>query len=91
MNLIEFIEHRKEIKKPMTARAVKMLEKKLSRLQVQGYDPDLVLERSMINGWQDVYPHDSCKYQKQGFIEKHMDTSWADDFRKSEILPERVN
>lgn len=73
----DFIGHRKDIKKPMTDRAVNMLYKKLQRLELQGYCPSLLIERSMINGWQDVFPHDSCK-KNQSWIDKVTDKSWRE-------------
>jgi hypothetical protein len=73
----EFIEHRKELKRPMTPRAIKMFTAKLYRLESQGYCPFLLIERSVIGGWPSVYEHDSCKKSTQGFIAKVTDISWA--------------
>jgi len=80
--LQQFIEHRKDDKKkPMSERAVKMLVNKLHRYALQGHCPNLLLERSIINNWQDVYPSDETLLKKKkedmGFIERHTDTSWA--------------
>ena len=73
-----FIDARKEdVKKPITPRAIEMLLKKLHRLEAQGHCPNLLLERSIINGWQDVYPDDSTK-RAQSFIGVHTDRSWRD-------------
>lgn len=77
----EFTEARKEIKKPMTDRAKRMLVRKLERLEAQGYCSTLLMERSIINGWQDVFPHESCKkvqLKVMGFIEKHTDKKWRE-------------
>ena len=73
----DFIGNRQDMKKPMSPRAIKMLSNKLIRLESQGYCPDLLIERSIINGWQDVFPHDSCKKSAQGFIARVTDISWA--------------
>lgn len=75
----EFVEHRKDIKKPMTDRAIKMLQRKLDRLEAQGYSPELLLEEAMINGWQSVYPKDSCKKEQVGWIEQKTSQDWATD------------
>jgi hypothetical protein len=75
-----FVDHRKlDKKKPITARGVDMLIRKLSRLEADGHCPNLLLERAIINGWQDVYPDDSTKLVKESFISKHTDRSWRDD------------
>ncbi len=66
-----------DIKKPMTARSLKMLINKLARLEAQGHCPNLLLERSIISGWQDVYPDDSTLITNRGFIATHSDRSWA--------------
>ena len=76
----EFVGSRQDLKKPMSDRAKKMLTNKLLRMEAMGYCPTLLMERSIINGWQDVYTHESClKNQPQavGFIERVTDRSWA--------------
>jgi len=80
--LESFTDHRRiDKKKPMSARAVDMLIKKLSRLESDGYCPNLLLERSIINGWQDVFANDSCKkVNEQSFMDKHTDKSWREGF-----------
>ena len=55
--MFDFIEHRKEIKKPFTARGLKMMIKKLSELS--GGDSKTavkIMEQSIANGWQGVFP-----------------------------------
>lgn len=54
----EFIEHRKEIRKPMTDRAQRMMLRKLTRMVEAGMDANQCIEESILNGWQNVYP---CK------------------------------
>jgi len=74
-----FVEARKlDIKKPISARGVDMLIRKLSRLEAEGHCPNLLLERAIINGWQDVYPDDSTKAVKDSFVATHTDRHWAD-------------
>jgi len=77
-----FVQARKlDIKKPISARGVDMLIRKLSRMEADGYCPNLLLERSIINGWQDVFAHDSCKpvEKAQSFVDLHTDKSWRPD------------
>lgn len=72
-----FVDMRVEdAKKPISQRGVTMLIAKLSRLEQQGHCPNLLLERSIINGWQDVYPDDSTK-RIGTFTDMHSDRSWA--------------
>lgn len=50
-----FIEHRKAMKKPLTALAARMVAKKLD-----GHpNPDAVVEDSIANGWQGIFPERS--------------------------------
>jgi hypothetical protein len=58
-----FVEMRKSMGKgiPFTDRAASLIILQLGRLQLQGYDPNLCLDRSVMNGWRGVFPHDSCK------------------------------
>lgn len=51
-----FVEMRKEIKKPLTSRAMVLIVKRLDALRKEGCDPGEVLDRSTRNSWRDVYP-----------------------------------
>ena len=76
--LESFVEARKlDIKKPISARGIDMLIRKLSRLEQEGHCPNLLLERAIIQGWQDVYADDSTK-RVESFIALHTDKSWRD-------------
>lgn len=54
--LSDFINHRKSIKKPMTDRAVELLLTKLKKLSAKPEEQIRILNQSILNGWQDVYP-----------------------------------
>lgn len=54
--LEQFLEMRKEIKKPMTGNAVKRLTTKLDGLATTDNEKIAILEESIINGWQSVWP-----------------------------------
>lgn len=79
-NLLQsFIDMRQEKGKPITQRGLNCLIVKLSRLEQQGHCPNLLLERSIINGdkgWSDVYP-DETTLKPVSFASKHTDRSWA--------------
>lgn len=53
--LIAFIKMRKTIKKPMTTHAFELLIKKLSKMSSNIDIQIQMLERSILNGWQDIY------------------------------------
>jgi hypothetical protein len=53
--LIEFVKMRKSIKKPMTTHALELLIKKLNKITMDIDIQILILEKSILNGWQDVY------------------------------------
>ena len=53
---MEYVEMRKEIKKPMSGRAVKMAVKKLEELKAEGHDPQKVLEQSIFRSWAGLFP-----------------------------------
>ena len=61
-----FIQHRKEIKKPLTPHARDLIIKKLSDFNSRGLDANKALENSIINGWQGVFEprRDKNNYQK---------------------------
>jgi len=52
----DFVQHRKEIKKPLTAVAQKRMRMRLERFLQEGQDVNALLEKSILNGWQDVWP-----------------------------------
>lgn len=82
--LQSFIDMREEKKKPITQRGLDMLIKKLARLEKQGHCPNLLLERSIINGdkgWSDVYPDQTTLKQPESFIAMHTEKSWADGLK----------
>jgi hypothetical protein len=51
-----FVEMRKKIRKPMTERAEELIRRELRKLAAEGHDPVEVLDQSIRNSWQDVYP-----------------------------------
>lgn len=53
--LIAFIKMRKTIKKPMTTHAFELLIKKLNKISSNIDIQIQMLERSILNGWQDIY------------------------------------
>jgi len=75
-----FSELRIELKKPLTERALNMLMRKLDRLQAEGHCPNLLLERSIVNGWQDVWPDSTTMMQKKSFAAMHTDREWRESF-----------
>ena len=52
---LDFVQHRKEIKKPMTDTAKRRMLKKLYEMGQAGEPIAQCMERSMVNGWADVY------------------------------------
>lgn len=54
--LESYLEHRKKIKKPMTEKAIKLLLDKLDKLASNDTDKVAILEQSIFNGWQGVFP-----------------------------------
>lgn len=51
-----YVAMRKQLKKPLTARAEKMAIAKLLELKEQGQDVEKVLEQSEFNCWQGLFP-----------------------------------
>lgn len=51
-----FVEMRKRLRFPLTARAATLIFHELEKLRTKGHDPTTVLDQSTRNGWRDVYP-----------------------------------
>lgn len=52
----EFIVFRKKIKKPMTDHAVKLMISKLNKLASSTAEQIEILNQSILNGWQGIFP-----------------------------------
>jgi len=59
-----FLAMRVKIKKPATDYAQRLLVKKLAQFVADGHDPLVVLERSITNGWQDLYAPQGAQRQQ---------------------------
>lgn len=60
----EFLEHRRQIKKPMTALAEKKMLNSLAKHQANGYSIEKLLNRSIEGGWQNIFLDASCLDKK---------------------------
>lgn len=58
----DFLEMRKKKKIPFTERAIKLLIKKLTEFNDNGFDPNKSLESSIISGWTGVFPYRGDNY-----------------------------
>lgn len=54
--IISFVEHRKQIKKPMSERAIQLLISKLNKLSSDIVTQIEILNQSILNGWQGIFP-----------------------------------
>lgn len=54
--IIAFIDYRKKIKKPMTDRAIQLLLNKLNELSPNVKEQIEILNQSVLNGWQGIFP-----------------------------------
>ena len=71
-----FAEHRKKLKKPMTGRAKELLLSKLSKMARTEQEQIAILDQSIVNGWQGVFPLGGDRKQKQA---KQSAADMADD------------
>lgn len=74
--IYEFIKMRKTIKKPMTTIAVKRLINKLNKLSNNEKEKILILDKSIFNSWQDIYP---LKLGDKQDIEYEHELTYTDD------------
>lgn len=51
-----YLEMRKKIKRPMTSRAIQLAISTLDKLRNEGYDVGAVLDQSIMNSWQGLFP-----------------------------------
>ena len=80
--IVSFMEFRKSIKKPMTDRAVDLLVKKLKGLTPSVHEQVEIINQSIMNGWQGVFPlkNDQAQAIKQATYQKQTKADELDDF-----------
>lgn len=64
--LAAFAEHRKKLKKPMTDRAKELMLSKLSKMARTEQEQIAILNQSIMNGWQGVFPLGGDKHDTGG-------------------------
>ena len=57
----EWVEYRKEIGKEASERSLRMALKRLGRLELLGYCPNLLIEYAIEHEWQGIHANDDCK------------------------------
>lgn len=80
--IVSFMEFRKSIKKPMTDRAVDLVVKKLKDLTPSVHEQVEIINQSIMNGWQGVFPlnNERTKAIRQTTTQKHTKADELDDF-----------
>lgn len=79
-----YLEMRKKIKKPMTERAVKLQINELTKLKKQGHDPGKVLDQSVRNSWQGLFPLKEGE-KKEPVVKKNPRREKVEDFIREEM------
>ena len=74
-----YLAMRKEIKKPATAFAQKLLFKKLLKMLNDGEDLEKVLEGSIVNNWTDVYPVRKDSVSKGVITTRNAAIDWLEE------------
>lgn len=71
---LDYIDFRKKIKKPMTDRAIELAISKLDNLSKGDNDTAIqILEQSILNGWQALYPLKGSEQKQEKSIEDYVD------------------
>jgi hypothetical protein len=64
-----YLEMRRRIRKPMTGYAMKLAVKRLEKLKAAGEEARAVLEQSIMNSWQGLFPVKDRQSSRFGFID----------------------
>lgn len=62
----DFLEMRKKIKKPATDNAIKLLISKIEKFHQQGMSVTAIIQNSLVNNWQDLFPEKE-QSKKKGY------------------------
>jgi len=77
--ILEFIEFRKQLKKPMTERAVQLMIAKLNKLSTNVEEQIEIVNQSILNGWQGIFPLSNSNNNNQSNrkpIREEVKPSW---------------
>ena len=70
---ISFIEFRKKIRKPMTEKAIQLMLDKLNQMSADVTEQIEILNQSVLNGWQGIYPIKQEKQANQSYYSSRME------------------
>ena len=82
--LNDFIKMRKAIKKPLTDRALKILLNKLKKITSSEEEMQVVIDRSILNSWQDVY--ELKPEEKKKFIQTQKEEEYVEVYSEEEFF-----
>jgi hypothetical protein len=63
-----FVEYRRQMKKPLTELMAKANIETLSELRSQGQDPRAVINQTIASGWSGLFPVNGGKKKPTGFV-----------------------
>lgn len=89
ITLNDFIEMRKAIKKPLTDKALVLLKNKLNGITTNEEEQIKILEQSILNNWQSVFPL-KTDLPKKSFNTTNQRETEADQLAKQRELVERL-
>lgn len=59
-----FVQHRKDIRKPLTANAAELAIAELEKLKAQGHEPAAVINQSIVSRWAGLFPLKGASHAK---------------------------
>jgi len=74
--ILEFIEFRKQLKKPMTERAIQLMIAKLNKLSTNVQEQIEIVNQSILNGWQGIFPLSNNNQSNRKPIREEVKPSW---------------
>ena len=78
--IIDFVEYRKGIKKPMTEKAVSLLISKLNKLSGSIPEQIEILNQSIVNGWQGIFPLKKAASGRTEIVPSYIKKNSFNDF-----------
>lgn len=86
----DFIEHRRQMKKPVTQIGLERLFKKLEQISSQGGDPVDAINNSITNGYQGVFYNKQKNKSQKGFDDATNSKDYSKGATRFEELPEFI-
>ena len=78
---LNWVDHRRALKKPLTENSAQLCISQLDGFRADGHDPVGVVNASIMNGWQGLFPPRAAPRHANGHVNGHAKPSYSDEIQ----------